>query len=61
LLYERHHSLGQAGGSGNPTGRSRQSKNGKTLLQQELNEIVLVNEDGIPTDDQVPGVLQDAG
>src|SRR5260370_3182332 len=34
------------GQSGYPKGRPRQSKNGKTLLQQELNEVVFVNEGG---------------
>jgi Family of unknown function (DUF5681) len=36
------------GRSGNPRGRPRQSQNGRTLLQQELDEVVLVNEGGIP-------------
>jgi hypothetical protein len=38
----------QPGRFGYPRGRTRQSQNGKTLLQQELNEVVLVNEGGIP-------------
>jgi hypothetical protein len=38
----------QPGRSGNPKGRPRQSKNGKTLLVQELDEVIQVNEGGIP-------------
>src|SRR5258708_35627849 len=34
------------GQSGYPRGRPRKSKNGKTLLKQELNEVVFVNEGG---------------
>ena len=38
----------QLGRSGNPKGRTKQTQNGKTLLQQALNEMVLVSEGGIP-------------
>lgn len=38
----------QPGRSGNPKGRPKQSKNSKTLLVQELDEVIQVNEGGIP-------------
>src|SRR5258707_14880894 len=38
----------KTGQSGYPRGRPRKSKNGKTLLQQELNEVVFVNDGGRP-------------
>jgi hypothetical protein len=37
----------QPGQSGNPCGRSQRSKNGKTLLKQALDEIVVVSEGGV--------------
>jgi hypothetical protein len=36
------------GRSGNPRGRTKRSKNGRTLLEETLNEIVVVSEAGVP-------------
>jgi hypothetical protein len=38
----------KAGQSGNPRGRARRSKNGRTLLEETLNEVIVVNESGVP-------------
>jgi hypothetical protein len=38
----------KSGQSGNPRGRSKRSKNGKTLLKQALDETILISEAGIP-------------
>jgi hypothetical protein len=36
------------GQSGNPRGRTKRSKGGRTLLEETLNEVIVVNEGGVP-------------